>query len=229
MNKKIVDLTLPVFTDLPVVPGTTRRVKIEPDMTFDTPYKRNTSRLFLHSHFCSTHIDAPKHAIENGHSVDEYSIADNLIGEAFLLDLRNSEPGSRISVNDLKRALNGTSESEINDKMLCINTGWTDRTWGSEKFFSDMISLVYPDVGDWLAEMNPKGILFDCYNDNWEGFMTDQCFMNHKQILSKSIPLIEFCCNMHELYGHTWRIYALPLKLQGCDGSPARVIAEQAV
>ena len=34
MNKKIVDLTLPVFTDLPVVPGTTRRVKIEPDMTY---------------------------------------------------------------------------------------------------------------------------------------------------------------------------------------------------
>ena len=39
MNKKIVDLTLPVFTDLPVVPGTTRRVKIEPDMTFDTRIK----------------------------------------------------------------------------------------------------------------------------------------------------------------------------------------------
>ena len=83
MNKKIVDLTLPVFTDLPVVPGTTRRVKIEPDMTFDTPYKRNTSRLFLHSHFCSTHIDAPKHAIENGHSVDEYSLADNSSAKPF--------------------------------------------------------------------------------------------------------------------------------------------------
>ena len=39
--------------------------------------------------------------------------------------------------------------------MLCISTGWTDRTWGSENF-SDMISLVYPDVGDWLAEMNPE-------------------------------------------------------------------------
>ena len=147
---KIVDLTLPVFTDLPVVPGTTRRVKIEPDMTFDTPYKRNTSRLFLHSHFCSTHIDAPKHAIEHGHSVDEYSLEKNLIGAAHILDLRSAKPGSRISVADLKNALNETPESQLEGKMLCINTGWTDRTWGTEQFFSDMISLVYPEVGDWL-------------------------------------------------------------------------------
>ena len=227
MTEKIIDLTLPVFTDLPVVPGTTRRVKIEPDMTFDTPYKRNTSRLFLHSHFCSTHIDAPKHAIEDGHAVDQYSLEDHLIGEAFVLDLRGLKPGSHISVKNLKNALKGTPESSIKGKMLCLNTGWTDRAWGTDQFFSEMISLEYPDVGDWLAELSPKGILFDCYNDNWEGFMTDQCFLNHKQILRKSIPLIEFCCNMHLLHENSWRIFALPLKLRGCDGSPARVIAER--
>jgi arylformamidase len=223
----IVDLTLPIFTDLPVVPGTTRKVRIEPDMTFDSPYKRNTSRLFLHSHMCSTHIDAPKHALEDGHGIDEYSLEDNLIWDAFVLDLRHAAPDARISIDELAAAIEKNTKGWEKGKMLCINTGWTDRCWGKPEFFKNMISLASPGVGDWLADLDPKGIVFDCYNDTWEGFMTSECFLNHKQILRKSIPLIEFCCNLDKLHEGEWKIYALPLKLVGCDGAPARVIAER--
>lgn len=223
--KAIVDLSLPVYTGLPVVPGTNRQVIIERTMTFDTPYKRNTSSLALHSHMCSTHIDAPLHAIEDGHGIDQYSLGEQLIGEAFHLDLTQVPPGHRISVNDLDEAEQRRGEKVPAGCMLCLNTSWTDKTWGQKEFFDQMISLDAPATGDWLLGRRPKAILFDCYNDYWEGFMTSDCFRNHVPLLGAGIPFIEFCCNLAELKTGRWEIIALPLKIVDCDGSPARVIA----
>ncbi|MGE4249369.1 MAG: cyclase family protein [Parvibaculaceae bacterium] len=223
--RKIVDLTLPIFTGLPKVPGTDRTIRVEPDMTFDTPYKRNTSRLFFHSHMCSTHIDAPKHALIDGFGIDKYSLEKHLTGEAYMLDFRHVPPGYRITIDDFKQAVEKTGKPFPRGCMLGINTAWTDRSWGKPEFFDQMISLATPGVGDWLAEQGPKAIMFDCYNDSWEGFMTADCFFNHKPLLRNEIPLIEFCCNMGELHGGKWEIFALPLKIVDCDGSPARVIA----
>lgn len=223
----IVDLTLPIYTGIPKVPGTTRDIVIEPDMTFDSPLRRNTSKLFLHSHMCSTHIDAPKHAIRDGAGIDQYSLSDNLIGDAYVLDLQHVSPGYRITVEDLEQAVINNGKPLPKGCMLCINTGWTDRTWGKAEFFENMVSLDTPNVGEWLAEQAPKGILFDCYNDTWEGFMTPDCFINHIPILSQNIPLIEFCCNMDQLIGGDWEVFAIPLKILGCDGSPARVFARR--
>ena len=223
--RKVLDLTLPVYTGLPVVPGSNRQVVIERTMTFDSKYKRNTSSLALHSHMCSTHIDAPNHALRDGHGVDEYSLERQLIGPAYALDLRHVPPGYRITVDDLKSAIERTGKPFEPGCMLAINTDWTDRTWGKPEFFDQMVSLTVPDVGMWLADLGPKAILFDGYNDSWEEFFTENCFQNHKPLLKKGIPLIEFCCNMGELHDGEWDIYALPLKLVDCDGSPARVIA----
>ena len=58
-----------------------------------------------------------------------------------------------------------------------------------------------------------------------EDFMTENCFLNHWPPLSKGISLIEFCCNLGKLHDSELEIYALPLKIVDCDGSPARVIA----
>lgn len=223
----IVDLSLPIFTGLPKVPGTDREIRVEPDMTFDTPYQRNTSRLFLHSHMCSTHIDAPKHAFRDGEGIDKYSLEDNLTGDAYVLDLRHVPPSHQVTVADLEAAIEVKGEPFPRGCMLCLNTGWTDRSWGTEEFFDSMVSLAAPKVGEWIAERGPKGVVFDCYNDSWADFMTAECFQNHKPILGRKIPLIEFCCNLHELHEGQWKIFALPLKIVDCDGAPARVIAER--
>lgn len=223
--RNIVDLTLPIFSGLPVVPGTNREVIVQRTMTFDLKYKRNTSSLALHSHMCTTHIDAPNHALRDGHGIDQYSLERQLIGPAYVLDLRHVAPGYRITVDDLQAAVKEKGKPFPTGCMLVINTDWTDRAWGKAEFFEKMISLEAPSVGEWLAEQKPKAVVFDCYNNSWEDFMTENCFLNHWPLLSKGIPLIEFCCNLGKLHGNEWEIYALPLKIVDCDGSPARVIA----
>ncbi len=105
------------------------------------------------------------------------------------------------------------------------NTGWTDRAWGKVEFFDQMIAFEAPSVGQWLAEKSPRALLTDSYNDSWEKFFDSDWALNHHPLLSKGIPLVEFCTNLGSLHGGEWDIYALPLKILDCDGSPARVIA----
>lgn len=223
---RIVDLTLPIFPGLPVPPGTTRKVEVERIMTFDSQYKRNASKLTLFSQFCTTHIDAPNHAVQSGYGIDRYSLERHLIGDAYILDLRHVQPGHRVTVKDLQEAIEKTGQPFRRGSMLGINTGWTDRAWGKPEFFEKMITLDAPAVGEWLAKMEPRALLTDSYNDTWEGFLSANWALNHRPLLAKEIPLVEYCYNLGELHGGEWRIYALPLKIVDCDGAPARVIAE---
>jgi arylformamidase len=48
---------------------------------------------------------------------------------------------------------------------------------------------------------------------------------NHKLLLKNEIILIEYLCNLKRLKGPKIFIMALPLKIKGGDGSPARVVA----
>ena len=47
----------------------------------------------------------------------------------------------------------------------------------------------------------------------------------HNQILRKGIYQIEYLCNLHRIDARKFTLIALPLKLAGSEGAPARVIA----
>jgi arylformamidase len=222
---RVVDLTLPIYPNLPVPPGTSRVVDVKRIMTFDSQYKRNASSLTLYSQFCTTHIDAPNHAIPNGFGIDKYDLEKHLIGKAYILDLRHVPPGHRVTVDDLKDAITKTGRRFPRGCMLGINTGWTDRSWGKPEFFEQMITLDAPSVGEFLADLEPRALLTDSYNDTWEGFLSADWALNHQPLLAKEIPLVEYCQSLHALDEGDWEIYALPLKIIDCDGAPARVIA----
>lgn len=224
-DRRIVDLSLPVYDGMPVVPGTGREIRIERTATFDSEYNRTTSHLDLHSHLCSTHIDAPLHALRDAATVDTLSLADQLVGEAQVLDLRHVPPGHCVTVRDLELALEKQSEEVRPGAMLLVNTGWTDRTWGQPTFFREMVWFDSPAVGEWIAARRPRALVTDSYNDNWAKFFDSDWAGNHRPLLGNGIPMIEFCCNMHSLYGAEWDIIALPLKIVDCDAAPARVVA----
>ena len=47
----------------------------------------------------------------------------------------------------------------------------------------------------------------------------------HNLILRKGIYQIEYLCNLHRIDTERFTLIALPLRLAGCEGAPARVIA----
>lgn len=223
--KRVADLSLPIFTGMPAVPGSDRFVVVKHTMTFDSKYNRTASSLSLHSQLCSTHIDAPIHVIPDGYGIDRYSLTEQLIGPAHVLDLQHVPPGHRVSVSDLEDAVKRSGHPLRPGCMLAINTGWTDRAWGKPEFFDQMITLEAPSVGYWIAEKAPRALMTDSYNDSWEKFFDHDWALNHIPLLSRGIPLIEFCTNLSAMKEGEWEVYALPLKILDCDGSPSRVIA----
>ena len=48
---------------------------------------------------------------------------------------------------------------------------------------------------------------------------------NHLALMAKGIPLIQFVTNLSQIGANKFTLIALPLKMKGADGSPARVIA----
>lgn len=75
---KIIDLTLPLYTGMPVYPGTPE-ASIERAFTFDKT-GWNMARLQINSHD-GTHVNTPIHGAQEGKNLDDYTL-DSFIGPA---------------------------------------------------------------------------------------------------------------------------------------------------
>ena len=70
---KIYDISVPLSGDIPVYPGDPP-VIIEPALLIDKGDSSNVFRLFLSTH-AGTHIDAPRHMLSHGVTVDHLCLS----------------------------------------------------------------------------------------------------------------------------------------------------------
>jgi kynurenine formamidase len=212
----IVDLTLPVL------PGQGRfglDTQFETPITFDdSNWQGSVFRMFCHS---GTHIDAPVHFIRDTRTIDQAPL-DRLVGRGWLFDLTAAGPAGAISAESLEAADPGLQAGD----MAILRTDWTDTNWGAERFVEDSPYLTL-DGAQWLVDHGVKAIVYD-FSEEFvvrnAGFRGEECEVHHL-ILGSGVWNIEYVTNLGALRGPAVTIVALPLKLTGLDGSPARVIA----
>lgn len=82
----------------------------------------------------------------------------------------------------------------------------------------------------WLSEQDIKAVEFDFPQDYNIRFMPGRHpsvkeLPTHNIILGKGIYLIEYMINLHSIHADRVNLFALPLKVVGAEGSPARVVA----
>jgi arylformamidase len=243
---RVVDLTLPIETNMAGIPG----FKIYADnpsqvaiiaamtegqkemlrsegMTLSKNVEINgrsmISVLSIMTHN-GTHIDAPRHMIESGFPVDQLPLA-QVAKEGVLISLPNKGPNSSVSVKDI---LN-TGVVLGPDRIPVIHTGWTDKMWGKPEFWAQMPYLE-PGVGELMASKGVPALGMDVFPEKplWRGVKTEPGEVwqeNHLALMRKGIPLIQFMTNLSQIGPNKFVLIALPLKMKGADGSPARVIA----
>ncbi len=212
--KKAVDLTHDLANGMPIYPG-------DPAPSFESyaTISRNgvnLTRITMGSH-TGTHIDAPRHFIQEGITIDQIPIA-KLIGEAYVADLSNIPIGGAIGPVDLRSKLEGKlSEGDI---VICY-TGCSDH-WFDEAVRKDYTYLT-EEAARYLVTKKISGIGID--------FLSVEKFgakdaVAHKTLLVNGIFIIESISNaIKQFVAQKVLLVSLPIRILGADGAPARVIA----
>jgi kynurenine formamidase len=239
---RIVDLTLPVTTGMagiPTIPfyqkhpvkvaavtvvNDEQRAQLSAervDLAPDAPASGTMNTVFTLNTHIGTHIDAPRHFYADGAPVDALALDRLAMRQAVVLDVSAKPAGEGVTADDLERTGVRPQPGEI----AVIKTLWTDRAWGSPEFWDNTVYLD-PSVGEWTMARGVVAVAMDCFPEKpfWRMTLTPaERGANHKRWLKAGIPMIQLLTNLGRI-APRFTLIALPLKLKGMDGAPARVI-----
>jgi arylformamidase len=203
---QLIDITHYIDNEMTVWPGDTP-ADITPTRVVGEGSRSTVSKLVLNSH-TGTHIDAPAHFIANGRCVDALSL-DVLIGKCVVVQTDAD------SISD--EVLDGMS-IPLDTRRLLIKTRNSARFTGDEPFFKDYVGVTTRGA-KWLVSRGIQLVGID--------YMSIAAHPDiqpvHHLLLGKEIVLLE-SLDLSAVAPGTYRLIALPLKLKGCDGSPARAV-----
>ena len=205
---RVIDLTLPLASG-------ERGIKIEQIRRIETD-GWNASTLSLYSH-CGTHMDAPLHFGVGTDSIDILPV-DKLIGPAWVVDVRPVEPRALIEVKHIGAV---AEQLEAGDGLL-ICTGWSEY-YGRARY-RDELPRISEELACWCVEKKVRilGVEPPSVADiNSRRELT----AIHRILFEGGVIVIEGLANLSTLTEQKVTFIALPLKIAGGDGAPARAIA----
>ncbi len=212
---KIIDLSFEIDNETPTC-GTSwhQNVEIKQMGSIDT-VGRNTHSILLGSH-TGTHMDAPLHFIKDGNSIENLDL-NILCGKVKIVDFSHLKPGESVSLTMLKGI--------VVEKRMLFRFDWYKK-WKTPDYYIDFPYFEQEAI-EFLIEKGMKLIALDTPSpDSGININSKDDSPNHKKLLSKQIIIIEYLNNTDQLNVNSdYHIIALPLKLKGSDGSPARVVA----
>ena len=205
---KWIDLSLPIATGMPVFPGDPE-VITEYVLTHEKDGLQ-LSLLKMGSH-TGTHLDAPRHFIASGESVSDLTL-DRFCGPALVLSCPVG-PGEKIDLTQLDFSALKTGDA------LLLSTGWEDH-WGTEDYFS-AAPLFAEGSSTLLLRLGVRLLGLDLPTVS-EAAEPSQPAAMHIRLLEAGVILVENLTNLKDLAMQRVEFFALPLRLDGCDGSPIR-------
>ena len=203
----LIDLTHPFTEEMPVYPGDPRTRLSQIRFVKDTGLADHWIESGMH---VGTHLDAPRHVMENGASVLDLPLS-RLTGNGHLIDARNKE----IITPDM---LAGCSIGR--GDIVLVRTDWSKKFRDPDYF--DAHPVVAEGFARRLVEVGVSIAGFDTPSPDREPYPV------HKILLGGNVLIIENLANLEALATVTaFRVYAFPVKFEA-DGAPVRVVAETA-
>ena len=204
---KIHDISRPIHTGMPGWPGDTP-AEFAFANTKAQGYSANVGRLRVSLH-CGTHADAPYHYNDAGLKIDAVPV-ETYVGPARVVDIR----GHR----SITTHLLGSHDYSATPRILFKSDTWTDFS----AFFWEW-PLMAPDVPAWLAARGVKLIGLDVPSVD--------------DLKSKDLPIHHACdaagivilenLDLRAIVPGVYELIALPLRIQGGDGSPVRAVLRE--
>ena len=203
---RIIDISLDISNDTASFPGDP---KVEVKRIFDIKKGdiATVSKLSLSSH-TATHIDAPAHFIKDGLTVDKLPL-EHLVGKVKVFEVPEG--------NEITRSFLEKKHIE-KEKAIFFKTK-NSQYIRLNKFYEKYVSLSL-DAADYLIEKGVKVVGIDYLSIEEFG---SEDYSVHKSLLSNGIIIIEGL-NLLDVSEGEYEFIALPLRIKGCDGAPARVV-----
>ena len=192
---KIYDISQEIF-NCAVYPGDPLpERKILNSMENGEPYNLTAFSMCAHN---GTHIDAPRHFIKDGRSVDEIGM-ESLVGMAYVAEHYGS-----VTQDDAIAILDKASKKNPDSARRILIKGDAEVSEAAAKVFADAKILL---LGNESQTVGPENAPMQV----------------HKILLGANVILLEGI-RLNEIMEGVYLLNAAPLNLSGSDGSPCRAI-----
>jgi arylformamidase len=201
---KIHDVTVPLANGGPGYPGDPA-VEVVPVARLSEGAPYNLMRLSFGTH-AGTHVDAPSHLIPGGATVDQLALS-ILVGKARVVDLSGSERVEREQLEAL----------DLHDDLRLLLR--TRRARGAD----DAGAHLSADAAAYLAQAGLKLVGIDSLSVDRPGARE---FPAHLALLSAGVIVVEDL-DLSQVEAGEYDMTCLPLRIEGADGAPARVVLRE--
>ena len=204
---RIYDISVPIRSGGLVYPGNPE-IDISLQQAVAKGASANVSTIRFGSH-TGTHVDASRHFFDDGQPVDKIPL-DRLIGPALLLSFADdvrSVGAAELSAHDIKgqtRILLRTRNSALL----------------SQKEFVRDYTYLAPDGAQYLVDQGVELVGVDYLSI--EQFHSGH-HLTHRTLLERSVVIVEGLDFSDPPPGE-YQFICLPLRIEGCDGAPARAV-----
>ncbi|WP_017185581.1 arylformamidase [Alkalibacillus haloalkaliphilus] len=202
----IIDISRTLNQDTPTWPGDT-------PFSYELSWSKaetgsvNVGQLTTSCH-TATHIDAPYHFNDSGLTVDQLPL-DLYVGDVLIVDVTTK---AQITPDDLKLV----DLTQI--RRVILKTG----AWKDSSHFPTETPLLDPALGEFFREHSVELVGVDLPSvDPIESKTLD----THHAFEANSIHILEGL-DLKDVDPGLYHLTALPLKIEGADGSPVRAILE---
>ena len=173
--------------------------------------RSNVSQLSIGTH-TGTHVDAPKHFLDDAAPVDQLPL-DVLIGPCRVLDLTHlSGP---VSARDLEVGLEDDPEARV-----LIKTRNSDLWSQPLSGFPQGYVALSGEAAAWLVQRGVRLVGVDFLSVEVYGSVG---FPAHHSLLEGGVVILEGL-DLTKASAGNYELVCLPLKLKGGDGAPARAV-----
>jgi len=168
------------------------------------------------SNHVGTHVDAPRHFLKNGATVDQIPAGQWLFDKVGLVKLSGVKPGQMIIPADMGRL---SSITEI----LLIKTGF-ERLRTYEVYWKNAPGL-HPDLAGWLKKKCPKLRAVGMDIISVSSFQNRELGREaHREFLKRGILLVEDM-KLSGLTKAPSKVLVAPLRVTDSDAAPCSVFA----
>ena len=218
---RIVDLSFPIRPHF--------RWKVEP--TLRSSHARGDlfqSTILTITCHAYTHVDAPVHFLPGERDIASMPV-DQWMGDAAVVDLSHLGDNGEVSAGELEQHAGHVGGGDI----VLLRTDWPRKvSVESEKFWRDA-PYTARSACDWLVGRGVRAVGYDYPPDRCIRTMIfapgtpvarAEC-VTHDVFFPAGVTVIEYLTNLDRIGAARCRFLALPLRIEGADGSPVRAVA----